>query len=143
MTYAELIQLYFERSNALQWYWTLYVVVVGGLLAFSSQRLRPDMLTTALVTVLFAFFGFKNMEAIADTSQQRFAALELVKKFPASEPDALGVGRTRAAIEPTLNPPELGGVRKFHYTSDVLTIIALWTMELRRRRAAREVVVTR
>ena len=32
MKYDQLIQLYFERSNALQWYWTLYVVVIGGLL---------------------------------------------------------------------------------------------------------------
>jgi hypothetical protein len=38
MTYHDLIQLYFERSNALQSYWTLYVVVIGGLLAFSSIR---------------------------------------------------------------------------------------------------------
>ena len=35
MSYSELIQLYFERSTALQWYWTIYVVVIGGLLAFS------------------------------------------------------------------------------------------------------------
>ena len=41
MNYSELIQLYFERSNALQSYWTLYVVIVGGLLAFSSLRKIP------------------------------------------------------------------------------------------------------
>jgi len=32
MKYAELTQLYFDRSNALQWYWTIYVLVIGGLL---------------------------------------------------------------------------------------------------------------
>ncbi len=37
MNYNELIQLYFERSNALQGYWNLYVVVVGGLA--TAQRL--------------------------------------------------------------------------------------------------------
>ena len=41
MKYDQLIQLYFERSNALQAYWTLYVVIVGGLLAFSSLRKLP------------------------------------------------------------------------------------------------------
>ncbi len=143
MTYAELIQLYFERSNALQWYWTLYVIVIGGLLAFASQRQRADPLTTALVTVLFAFFAFKNMDAIADTSRQRFAALELVKKFAPPPADPLGVAQARAILEPTLNPPELGGVRNFHYASDALTIAALWAMELRRRRAAREAVAAR
>ena len=38
MKYNDLIQLYFERTTALQNYWTLYVVIVGGLLAFSSLR---------------------------------------------------------------------------------------------------------
>ena len=28
MNYSELIQAYFERSVALQWYWTIYVVAV-------------------------------------------------------------------------------------------------------------------
>ena len=46
MKYDELIQLYFERSNALQGYWTLYVVIVGGLLAFSSLRKLPAAVTT-------------------------------------------------------------------------------------------------
>jgi len=38
MNYNELIQLYFERSTAMQQYWNLYVIIVGGVLAFSSLR---------------------------------------------------------------------------------------------------------
>jgi hypothetical protein len=38
MNYNDLIQLYFERSTAMQAYWNLYVLIVGGLLAFSSLR---------------------------------------------------------------------------------------------------------
>ena len=49
MKYDQLVQLYFDRSNALQWYWTLYVVVIGGLLAISNLRLRRDILTVCLV----------------------------------------------------------------------------------------------
>jgi len=41
MNYNELIQLYFERSNAMQQYWNLYVIIVGGVLAFSSLRKQP------------------------------------------------------------------------------------------------------
>ena len=136
MTYAELIQLYFERSNALQWYWTLYVVVVGGLLAFSSQRQRPDALTTAIVSVLFAFFAWKNLEAIRDTSQQRFAARDAITQFDPPEPDPQGLRKLRPLLEPTLNPPALPGVGIFHLASDVLTLAALWAMEWRRRKAA-------
>ena len=75
MKYNELIQLYFERSNALQAYWTLYVVILGGLLAFSSLRKQPAALTTAMVTLLFALFAFKNLDAIHDVTVQRFAVL--------------------------------------------------------------------
>ena len=42
MNYSELIQTYFERSVALQWYWTIYVLVIGGLLGFSSFRQRQS-----------------------------------------------------------------------------------------------------
>ncbi len=131
MNYNELIQLYFERSNALQAYWTLYVVIVGGLLAFSSLRKESAVLTTAIVSVLFALFAFENLTAIHNTATQRFATLEAIK---ASEGAAPEVSRVRASLEPTLNPASLGSTRTTHLLSDVLTIAALWVMELRRRK---------
>ena len=136
MTYNDLVQLYFDRSNALQWYWTLYVVIVGGLLAFSSLRQRGDMLTTILITVLFSFFAYKNLGAIQESSLQRFAALKSIKEFPLTDADAGAMNRVRDTLEPTLAPPALEGVRNFHVTSDIVTIVALWSMERRRRKAA-------
>jgi hypothetical protein len=38
MSYSELVHTYFERSVALQWYWTIYVIVIGGVLGFSTFR---------------------------------------------------------------------------------------------------------
>ena len=139
MNYNDLIQLYFERSNSLQSYWTLYVVVIGGLLAFSSIRKQGDMVTTLLVSILFSFFAFKNLDAIHDVTVQRFAALDALKKFSPTGADGANVVSARSAIEPTLTPPEYGGVRNFHVTSDVLTVLALWSMERRRRRHADDV----
>ena len=125
MQYNELIQLYFERSNALQSYWTLYVVVIGGVLAFASLRLRPDLVTTTLVTILFAFFAYKNLGAIHDVTIQRFAVLEMIKQT--ANPAAGSV------LNPTLLPPAYPGVRNFHVVTDLLTILTLWAMERRRR----------
>ena len=139
MHYNELIQLYFERSNSLQSYWTLYVVVIGGLLAFSSIRKQGDMGTTALVSVLFAFFAFKNLDAIHDVTVQRFAVLEVIKQYSATGAEMQNVSAAQKAIAPTLIPPEFGGVRNFHVASDVLTILALWSMERRRKRHAGDV----
>src|SRR2546430_343797 len=99
MKYDQLIQLYFERSNALQAYWTLYVVVVGGLLAFSSLRKQPAVLTTAIVTLLFALFAYENLSAIHDVTVQRFATLHAIKQSNATAPE---ITQVRGVLEPTL-----------------------------------------
>jgi hypothetical protein len=132
MTYGELIRLYFERSIALQWYWTVYVVVVGGLLAFSSLRQRSDLLTAGLVTVLFCFFAYKNLGAIADVTFQRNAVAQLIKEYGQSPNDSPELRQQRATLEPTLVAQTYEGTRNFHLASDVLTVAALWAMEWRR-----------
>ena len=138
MRYSELVQLFFDRSNALQWYWTLYVVVAGGLLAFSSLRVRPDAITAVLVTILFAMFAYKNMGAIGDTTAQRLAALNAIQNYPTTEQDGPSARRVGTVLEPTMAVPAWEGVRNFHVSSDILVIAAVWAMELRRRRAARD-----
>ncbi|HEX8279967.1 MAG TPA: hypothetical protein VF551_01210 [Chthoniobacterales bacterium] len=130
MSYDQLIQLYFERSNALQAYWTLYVVIVGGLLAFSSLRKEPAALTTLIVSVLFGLFAYENHDAIQATTRQRFATLDAIRQ--AADP-----GPVRAAIEPTLKPATPGSVATTHIVSDLLTIAGLWAMELGRRKSRR------
>jgi len=142
MSYADLIRLYFDRSNALQWYWTLYVVVVGGLLAFSSLRVRKDALTGILVTVLFCFFAYKNLGAIRDTTAQRSAALQAIRQYPTTPVEVQETKQTRGLLEGTLVAPEYGGIRDFHVLSDLLTIAAIWAMELRRARQARKEILT-
>jgi hypothetical protein len=135
MSYGELIALYFNRSNALQWYWTIYVVVIGGLLAFSSLRQRPDRITGILVTILYLCFAYKNLGAIHDVTFERYAILAAIKDVSSTNTDIV---RVRDRLEPELKPPAYdgpGGVRNFHIACDVLTVLALWGMELRRKRA--------
>jgi hypothetical protein len=133
MNYNELIQLYFERSNAMQQYWNLYVIIVGGVLAFSSLRKQPAAITTALVCTLFALFAYKNLDAMKDTTAQRFATLEAIKQFD-SGTGATPSKQVRDLLEPTLTPATFGSVKVTHIISDLLTIAALWAMEMRRRR---------
>src|SRR6266705_2520584 len=107
MNYNELIQLYFERSNAMQQYWNLYVVIVGGVLAFSSLRKQPAAITTALVCILFALFAYENLDAMKDTTTQRFATLEAIKQFDSG---ATPSKQMRDLLEPTLTPATFGSV---------------------------------
>ena len=129
MNYHDLIELYFDRSTAAQNFWNLYVLVVGGLLAFSSVRKNPAAITTALVCLLFALFAYENLGALHDATAQRFALLQSVKEF-APVGEAAGV---RNLLEPTLTPASWESVRRTHVISDVLTIVALVAMEFRRR----------
>ena len=133
MNYNELIQLYFERATAMQSYWNLYVIIVGGLLAFSSMRKHPAAITTAIVSILFALFAYKNLDAMHDTTTQRFAVLDAIKLYDATASVAAST-QVRELLEPTLTPATYGSVKATHITSDILTIAALWAMELRRRR---------
>jgi hypothetical protein len=135
MKYTDLIQLYFERTTALQNYWTLYVVIVGGLLAFSSLRKQPAALTTLIVSILFGLFAYENLDAIKATATQRHAALAAIKQSDAGS-TAPEIKPVRDLIEPTLNPASLSSTQMTHLISDLLTIAGLWVMELRRRKNA-------
>ena len=105
MNYNELIQLYFERSNALQHYWNLYVVIVGGVLAFSSLRKQPAAITTALVCILFALFAYENLDAMKDTTAQRFATLEAIKQFDPGAAAATPPSKCAICSSRLLRPP--------------------------------------
>ena len=137
MSYGELLRLYFDRSNALQWYWTLYVVIIGGLLAFSSLRQRPDLLTVILVTVLYCLFAYKNLGAIRDATRQRTAVVESIKELHSAGRDTYEAQLAGRHIEPTLETPDESGIRNFHLASDALTLAAVWAMEWRRWRKPR------
>ena len=134
MNYNELIQLYFGRSNAMQDFWNLYVLVVGGILAFSSVRKQPAAITTLLIGLLFALFAYENLGAMQDCTAQRFAALAAVKQFEANGGATTNPKAVRDLLEPILTPATWQSVKVTHLTSDVLTIAALIAMELRRRR---------
>jgi hypothetical protein len=134
MSYSQLVQLYFDRSNALQWYWTLYVIILGGLLAFSSLRQRKDLVTVALLSLLYAAFAYKNMGALLDVTNERFAILSTMREYRGTDADTTDTIKLRERLEPTLNPTDYDGVRNFHIACDVLTLLALWAMEWRRHR---------
>jgi hypothetical protein len=138
MNYAELIQAYFERSTAIQWYWTVYILVIGGLLGFSVFRQRPEPVTVVLITILYGCFAWKNLGAIEATLQERQAILTTIKDYPTSE-KTQEVLRVRKELEPTLTSTAADpqGVRYFHIFCDILTIAAVWGKEwLRSKHAA-------
>ena len=136
MNYSELIQAYFERSVALQWYWTIYVLVIGGLLGLSTLRHRPEFLTTVLVTILFACFAFKNEGAIEATVAEREAIRSASTHYPNG--DDAKVKLVREKLGPVLTEYDMTGARYFHWACSLLTIALVWAKEWRRRTATNQ-----
>jgi hypothetical protein len=141
MNYSELMQLYFERSVALQWYWTIYIIVIGGILGFSTFRERPDTAIAVLVTVLYACFAYKNLGALEATLTQQQAIRTAIKEYPVSQLGGDYTRRERELLEPELSLSESAGVRYFHVACDLLTVGAIWAKEWRRRQTAERLSV--
>ena|SRR5437016_1262620 len=136
MNYSQLIQAYFERSVALQWYWTIYVLAIGGIIGFSTFRQRREFVTTVLITILFACFAFKNEGAIEATAEEREAIRAAFKDYPSSGANAADVKLVRDKVEPTLTAYDIAGARYFHIVCALLTIAYLWVKEWRRETQA-------
>lgn len=135
MSYSQLVQVFFDRCNALQWYWTLYVIVIGGVLAFSTFRQYRDVIVTVLVSLLYAGFAYKNLGAIEATTLELQALLSAIKDYPLSGPDGAEVKRIRDVLEPTLTVTEYAGARNFHLVCDLMTIAAVWAKEWSRKKS--------
>jgi hypothetical protein len=133
MTFTTLVQLYFERSTALQGYWTLYVIVIGGVLGFSTFRQRPELVTTILVTVLYLCFAYKNEGAIEATAAERQAVLSLVRSIADREPIPADTHEIRRALLTAMPDYDVRGARYFHIACDLLTVAVVWAKEWRRR----------
>ena len=142
MTYNELVQAFFERTRGLDWYWTVYILVIGGIFGFSIFRQRPEIVTVVVVTILYACFAYKNLGAIEVTLLERQAFLAAIRDYPATGPKAEDIKRIRDRLEPILPLAEPEGVRSFHLSCDVLTLAALWAKEWLRRRRAEPVPAT-
>ncbi len=121
----------------MQSYWTIYLVIAGGLLGFSSLRKRPALVTTMLVSVLFVCFAYKNLDAIHEVITQRTAVLQAIGGVPATGIGA-DVDAQHALLNPTMTAPAYSGVRLYHVSVDMLVLLAFWAMEFRRRRMMQE-----
>lgn len=125
MEFKDLVALYFERTNAMQALWSIYVTIVLGLLGFlGTVKLRQPRLRIILL-LLFAFCGFAyvNCDALRSVTRQRHVAADLIRSF--KETDA------QKQISHSLDPPRVVSVVAFHLDGDIITVFAILTLGLR------------
>jgi hypothetical protein len=111
----ETLKLLFERSEALNGYWNLYIAVSLGALGLmasgkSFTRLRQ---TKILLTIAFVVFAFSNLEVLIDTNEQRRALGALIA------PDYLAAAKHAA-------PPDNWKLMAFHITLDLVVVLCIW-----------------
>jgi hypothetical protein len=131
MNYSQLVQTYFDRCNALQWYWTVYILVIGGVLAFSAFRQHKEIVTTLLVIILYCCFAYKNLGAIEATLMERQAFVSAITDYPGPNLKPADQ-RIRDLVQPALITQTYEGVRNFHIGCDLLTVLFLVAREIRR-----------
>ena len=126
MTFAQTFATALERSNQLQTYWSFYATVVLGVLAFfgSAKAGNRSTLVAGLVSIGFVAVSIANLEALIDVSRQRLALQATLVQLAGEAPTLLSLVRT-------LTPSTLFSVRAFHYTFDIFTLAAIWTLTLR------------
>lgn len=134
MNYSELVQLYFDRSNAMQWYWTIYILVIAAVLGFSTFRQRPEALTVVFVTILYGCFAYKNVGAIEATAMEQQAIRSAIQDYSPASGSNGELMRVREALRPAMPEYDMAGARYFHGACDLLVIVALWTKEWFRRK---------
>src|SRR5204862_1454427 len=103
------------------------------------------MVTTLLVTILYAAFAYKNLGAIEATAEERQGILLAIKDYSATGANAADVNRVTADItrvrdklEPKMPEYDVAGARYFHLVCDLLTIAFLWVKEWQRRKTTEQ-----
>lgn len=133
MEYKDLIQLYFERSNALQVFWTIYVTVVGAILTVLAAREKRDIVVASIMTLGFAAFAAVNLDAMHDVTVQRIQTRNAIRNYEPTKSEP-GLEKLRPMLEPTLKVPAVESIARFHIAADALTIAGIWVLALRKRK---------
>ena len=89
----------------MQPYWNLYVIIVGGLLAFSSLRKQPAAITTALMCHLFGLFAYENLDAMKDTTGNASPHSKRSNNLILAQPPLLPRGKCVTCSSRLLRPP--------------------------------------
>jgi len=134
MEFKDLVTLYFERSSAMQTFWSIYVTIALGLLAFiGSVKPSPERnLLAGILSFSFVAFAAVNLDALVDVTIARNVAKELISNF---KPSATLTQEVIDKIMLTVRPPAVWTIIVFHVTADILVLAGVWILTLRKGKA--------
>ena len=127
MDFRDLVTLYFERTNAMQTLWSIYITIVLGLLGFVGTA-KPRTAIVVAMAIAFCGFAYVNCDALRSVTWQRNVVASLVR----AESGKGDNSDARLRIAGTLDPPSVRGVIAFHVLGDVLVLSAILFLGLKR-----------
>jgi hypothetical protein len=119
----ELLQMYFERSGAVETFWSFEIVVVLGILTImcTVPHVFADFARRLVVTIAFVLFAASNLQAILVITRQRRILRSEIANLVAGHPHIDKLGSIRV-----LSPPSELEVILYHLTFDALAMFLIW-----------------
>jgi hypothetical protein len=136
MELKDLVTLYFERTNAMESLWSIYITITLGLIGFvSAAKLNAPRLRIISILIL-AFVGFAavNGSALDNVVVQRNVLVNLIRNFPTNNADKV-TKAVKDDLSSTLDPTKPWELVTFHLCADVLAILAIVIIGFRESRA--------
>jgi hypothetical protein len=130
MEFKDLVALYFERTNAMQTLWSIYITIVLGLLGFlgTVKLATNSFLMPLFLTIAFVGFATVNMSALRSVTTQRNIVANLIHS---SQFDGAINSVAQSKIAASLDPPSVLGLTLFHLGGDALTLVGIWVLVLK------------
>jgi len=130
MNIKDILEFLFQRADATQTFWNLYIGAVTttlGLLTASKVEWLKREVCIALAFV-FAVFALSNLSSLDAVRQQRDGLVKVAESAPEFREDLY------RPILDAVSPPGKIALRVFHSIFDLFVITAIWFVPLRRRR---------
>src|SRR5881396_726481 len=132
MDFKDVLNLFFERSNALQPLWSFYTTVVLALIAFFSAIKPSEKIRVGAVifSIVFVVLAWANLDALLTVTRQRLAAVSLLKDTSklSNVPDKAVVNALLGGLEPS-------SVRRVvigHVAADFFVLAMIWMLAVKK-----------
>jgi hypothetical protein len=113
----ELLKVVFQRADALNGYWNLYIVVALGVLGVmasgKSFTKRPSI--KLLLSLAFAGFAYSNLDVLYHTNEQRRILIGLVEPLYRAAADHAAPASNLALLS-------------FHVFLDIAVVACIWVV---------------
>ena len=126
MSYNDLVSHFFNRSDAQQRFWPIWITVVGAIVAFLASRPTLGFWPLVVITATFCFFSATHLDAMLRVARQKTQIAEALKAFrtvPTSEAPALSV---QDILQPALTASRPAKIIIFHVSGTLIAATSFW-----------------